>query len=63
MTTQAQAANVITRDELLARLVRAGELEVSGEIPRGFSQSKLSAWVYSRASGAPRSTARSGAAT
>jgi hypothetical protein len=31
MTTLAQAANVITRDELVARLVRAGELEVSGE--------------------------------
>jgi hypothetical protein len=32
-------------------------------IPRGFSQSKPSAWVYSRVSGVPRSTARSGAAT
>jgi hypothetical protein len=31
MTTPAQVANVITRDELVARLVRAGELEVSGE--------------------------------
>jgi hypothetical protein len=31
VTTQAQGANGATRDELVTRLVRAGELEVSGE--------------------------------